>query len=86
MHIRRQHVLLGRFIADFYYADAKLCIEIDDDSHAEPEQADYDLERTASLEAHGYRVIRFTNRDVTQNLDGVLAAIVEACRETPSPS
>ncbi len=85
-HLRRQHVLLGRFIADFYCATAKLCIEVDGDSHAEPDQAEYDLGRTACLNAHGYRGIRFTNRDVTQNLEGVLAAIVEACGLSPYPS
>ncbi|HKY84538.1 MAG TPA: endonuclease domain-containing protein [Anaerolineales bacterium] len=85
-HIRRQHVLLGRFIADFYCAGAKLCIEVDGDSHAEPDQAEYDTARTAWLEAHGYRVIRFTNRDVTHDLDGVRQAILEEFGSSPSPS
>jgi len=80
VHIRRQHVLLGRFIPDFYCADAGLCIEIDGDSHAEPAQAAYDAERSACLEAHGYRVIRFTNAEVVANLQSVLEAIEAACR------
>ena len=77
VHIRRQHVLLGRFIADFYCAPACLCIEIDGDSHAEPEQAAYDAARTNLLEEHGYRLIRFTNAEVMRNLEGVVGAIQE---------
>jgi very-short-patch-repair endonuclease len=80
VHIRRQHVLLGRFIPDFYCAHAGLCIEIDGDSHAEPAQAAYDAERTACLEEHGYRVIRFTNAEVLSSLPSVLEVIAQECR------
>src|SRR5438552_10606265 len=62
-HIRRQHPV-WRFILDFYCAQAKLVIEVDGDTHAEPDQAEYDAARTAWLEARGYRVIRFDNSDV----------------------
>jgi len=40
--IRRQQPLLGRFVVDFYCARARLCTEVDGDSHAEPGQAAYD--------------------------------------------
>jgi very-short-patch-repair endonuclease len=70
---------LGRYIADFYCADARLCIEVDGDSHAEPDQVEYDAARTRALEAEGYRVIRFTNRDISRDLEGVLATIAQAC-------
>jgi len=76
--IRRQHPFF-RFIADFYCEEAKLVIEIDGESHNDPEQTEYDDARTAWLEAEGYRVIRFTNREVHENLDGVLEAIRDAC-------
>jgi len=79
VHIRRQHVLLGRFIADFYCSTARLCIEIDGDTHGEPDQAAYDAARTEWLEAHGLRVIRFTNDEVQGNLRSVLVAIRRAC-------
>jgi very-short-patch-repair endonuclease len=78
--IRRQHVI-GRFIADFYCSQVKLVIEIDGDSHAEPDQAEYDLVRTEWLEAQGYRVIRFANTDVHNNLDGVLQHLQETCKK-----
>jgi very-short-patch-repair endonuclease len=71
--------LLRRFIADFYCAKAKVCIEIDGDTHAEADQAEYDAERTRLLEQYGYRVIRFANAEVMDNLDGVLRKIKEEC-------
>ena len=73
---RRQHPI-GRFIVDFYCAEAGLIIEIDGDSHAD--QVDYDLERTKWLQDRDYHVIRFTNRDVKQNLGGVAEKILELC-------
>jgi very-short-patch-repair endonuclease len=76
--IRRQHPIF-RFIADFFCAEAMLVIEIDGDTHGEPEQAKYDKVRTEWLEARGYRVMRFDNRDVMQNMEGVLEAIRAAC-------
>jgi very-short-patch-repair endonuclease len=84
-HIRRQHPI-WRFIADFYCAQARLVIEIDGDSHAESDQAEYDAARTDWLEWRGYRVIRFDNVDVHRNLDNVLEAIRAACLTARSPS
>ena len=76
--IRRQHPI-GHFIADFYCARARLVIEIDGDTHAEPDQAEYDIARTLWLEERGYRVIRFGNNEVHSNIEGVLEAIKAAC-------
>lgn len=75
---RRQHPI-GRFIVDFYCAEAGLAIEIDGDSHVE--QAEYDAERTAWLAEQGCRVIRFTNRQIHQQIDAVLEAILNACQD-----
>jgi hypothetical protein len=47
-------------------------------SPSDPEQAAYDARRTEFLKAHGYRVIRFWNNEVLNNLDGVLRAIALA--------
>ncbi len=55
-----------------------LVIEIDGDTHGESEA--YDARRTRFLEDEGYRVIRFTNTDVTRNLDGVLEALTVELR------
>jgi very-short-patch-repair endonuclease len=76
--IRRQQPM-GRFILDFYCADAKLAIEIDGDVHARPDQALNDSARTAWLEERGYAVIRFDAQDVDDSLPAVLRAIGAAC-------
>ncbi|GAL99753.1 hypothetical protein SP5_010_00460 [Sphingomonas parapaucimobilis NBRC 15100] len=50
------------------------------------ERAAYDEARTRYLAAQGWRVIRFWNNDVLQNLEGVVATIERALAEKPSPS
>jgi very-short-patch-repair endonuclease len=66
---------LGPFIPDFSCPKAKLIIELDGSQHSEREG--YDADRTAFLEHQGYRVLRFWNCDIDQNLDGVLMLIRE---------
>ena len=78
--IRRQHPI-WRFIADFYCAEAKLVIEIDGDSHAEPDQAAYDQARTEWLEVRGYQVIRIMNEDIHKYLEVSLNEIYLTCKE-----
>ena len=60
---------IGGYIVDFYCSELRLVIEIDGDSHAET--AEYDLERTRFLNALGLQVIRYTNDDIIQNIEGV---------------
>ena len=62
---------IGPYIADFACRDAHLVIELDGGQHSEP----VDAPRTAIIEAHGYRVLRFWNNDVLQNTHGVLEVI-----------
>ena len=75
---RRQHPIY-RFILDFFCYQHRLVIEIDGDSHADPEQQRYDEARTEWLEQRGLRVIRFTNREVDTNIEGVLQTIAAQC-------
>ena len=77
----RRQVWIGPFIADFFSAESKLIVEVDGDSHAGRE--DYDERRTSWLVAEGFRVVRVTNADVMQNIDGVLQYIAS---HLPSPS
>ena len=77
---RHQHPI-GRYIADFACPAHNLVIELDGGQHAAQEDAD--AARTAELANHGYRVIRFWNGDVIDNLPGVLERIQEELgRET----
>ena len=78
----RRQVWVGPYLVDFYCAAAKLVIEVDGDTHAH--QQAYDAARTASLEAEGFRVLRFANDDVMRTLDGVAATIVGALDPSPS--
>lgn len=70
---RRQHAI-GPFIADFACVALKLVIEVDGETHG-PEAAAYDARRTRFLEAQGWRVLRVFNRDVYENLEGVIELI-----------
>ena len=82
---RRQHPI-GRRIADFACPARKLVIELDGGRHAERLEADD--RRNAELAAHGYRVIRFWNNGVLENLDGALETIrryLEAPPPVPFP-
>ena len=78
VNFRRQHAI-GPYITDFCSSKARLIIELDGSQHLE--QEDYDTERTKYLEAQGYKVIRFWNNEVLNNLDGVMLAIIYALEE-----
>ncbi len=71
---RRQHAI-GPYITDFCCIKEKLIIEVDGSQHLD--QADYDEERTAYFQSRGYRVLRFWNNQVTNDLNGVIVAIQE---------
>jgi crossover junction endodeoxyribonuclease RuvC len=71
---RRQAPVLN-YIADFLAHDAKLIVELDGGQHADRLADD---RRTAILEQAGFRVIRFWNNEVDENLDGVLQTIADA--------
>ncbi|WBH15708.1 endonuclease domain-containing protein [Sphingomonas radiodurans] len=71
----RRQQRIGPYIADFVCQSARLVIEVDGDTHATPEAIAHDAKRTAFLHHEGYRVLRFSNADVIQNVEGVAATI-----------
>ena len=71
---RRQHPIF-LFIVDFYCHKAKLVVEVDGKVHEDPEQQEYDENRTYELENLGLTVIRFTNEEVLKNMDHVVQQI-----------
>jgi very-short-patch-repair endonuclease len=73
VYFRRQHAI-GKYIADFFAPKAKLSIELDGCQHFE--QVEYDDERTKYLEEQGYKVIRFWNTQVMNDIEGVVREIV----------
>lgn len=76
----RRQVSLGRYVADFLSYSARLIVEVDGSQHGE-ERSAHDLERTAWLESHGFRVLRFWNNEVLGNLEGVVRRITEVLEE-----
>ena len=79
----RQKVL-GKYIADFYSAKAKLVIELDGSQHYEDGGTEKDAERTAFLKGYGLRVIRIPNNAVNQNFRGVCDDIDAAVHQSLS--
>ena len=71
---QRQKVL-GRYIADFYCAEAKLVVEVDGPSHQGEEARLYDQRRTAFLEEYGLAVLRVNNEAVLKHFNEVCDAI-----------
>ena len=66
----RQKVI-DNFIVDFYCPSLKLAIEIDGESHYSDRAVPYDKNRTEMLKIYGVKIVRFTNAEVMNNLDGV---------------
>jgi very-short-patch-repair endonuclease len=72
---RRQHPING-YIVDFVTLDGKMVIEVDGVTHATLEQIAYDAKRTRVLEQAGFFVVRFSNTEIYENIDGILETIV----------
>ena len=73
--------IIDDFIADFYCHKARLVIELDGSQHYTPEGKSYDAARTDVLERYGLKVIRFMNRDVDDNFDGVCYVIDKTIKD-----
>ena len=74
---RRQHAI-GVYIPDFVCVEKKLILELDGSQHLQ--QVQYDEERTKYLNSQGYKVIRFWNNEVMNNIAGVILAITYALK------
>ena len=78
VHFRRQYVI-GKYIVDFCSPRKKLIIELDGSQHLD--YREYDQERTSFLKSKGYRILRFWNNDVANDLEGVIVVIQQALSE-----
>lgn len=63
--------ILGRYIVDFYCAQAGLVVELDGSQHFDAEGLQKDAERTAFLEKYGLKVLRIINPEIKRNFSGV---------------
>lgn len=71
---RRQHVI-SNYITDFVCLSKKLIIEVDGEIHKYQKQQD--RERTHKLNAQGYRIIRFKNEEIKNDIKIVIKKIIE---------
>ena len=85
----RRQVPVGSYVADFLCYQARLVIEVDGGQHAGPVR---DKARDRWFERNRFRVLRFWNNDVLENIEGVLTAILQAIEDNeprarvPSPA
>jgi very-short-patch-repair endonuclease len=77
---RRQYSI-EKFVVDFYCPELKLAIEVDGDSHYREGAEQRDREREAVIESYGISFLRFTNRQVVENVDGVLHSVMQYIEE-----
>lgn len=89
-HLRRKQVEglkfsrqqpIGNYIVDFVSFENQLIIEADGGQHAGNEQAD--REREEWLKREGFKILRFWNNDILNNIEGVMATLMEACDNHP---
>jgi len=71
---------IGPYVVDFICRDCRLVVEVDGGQHADSPR---DAVRDKWLANHNYRVLRFWNNDVSQNLAGGLETIATALAESP---
>jgi very-short-patch-repair endonuclease len=77
---RKQHEH-GPYYLDFFCYDAALAVEVDGLAHELGTNSQRDVRRDAWLAGRGIRTIRVGGADVRDNLEGVVAYIIEACRQ-----
>ena len=81
----KRQVPKGPYVVDFYCADARLVVELDGGQHTEESAVRHDAERTRYLQQSGFRVLRFWNIEIFENLDGVVQTIWSKLQEPPLP-
>jgi very-short-patch-repair endonuclease len=79
LKFRKQHPL-GPYVLDFYCHEARLCVEVDGQSHGFGQQPQKDERRDAWLADRGIRTLRLRAEYVIEEIDGAVATIVEAAR------
>ncbi|WP_435008946.1 endonuclease domain-containing protein [Tundrisphaera lichenicola] len=79
----RRQAPIGPYIVDFVCHESRLILELDGGQHAA--EVAKDRERTAWLNSHGFRVMRFWNFQIFEGFDSVLEAIGIALCNAPSP-
>ena len=84
-HFRRQ-VPIRPYVADFCCLRERIVIEVDGNQHGFDENLERDTVRTEELKRQGFRVLRFSNREVMTSIDVVLDTIFAALGTAPHPA
>jgi very-short-patch-repair endonuclease len=82
----RRQVPFRNYILDFAEHRSKLVIELDGSQHGLKENRLYDERRDTLLRSEGYRVLRFWNGEIEENIDGVVDAIIRAAPHPLKPA
>ncbi len=77
----RKQVPFGPYILDFFCLSKKVAVELDGDQHYEEEAKEYDSARDEYLQSHEITVLRFRNKELKTNPDGVLTVIWDECNK-----
>lgn len=85
LKFRRQYGI-DKFIVDFYCPKIRLAIEIDGNSHFNEESIKNDKIRENFIHSFNIKLIRFTNLEIRNNIEGVLEKIENVCNTTLNPS
>lgn len=78
---RRQHII-GEYIVDFVCLEKRLIIEVDGSVHQLPEQKEHDAVRTEWLQSTGFKVIRYSNNQVLNDLQNSIESIQKELQES----
>ncbi len=84
LKFRRQYSI-GAYIVDFYCPERKLAIEIDGESHFVDGAREREGQRQRAIESAGVHVLRFTNRDAYERLEGVIERMLDNASQTHLP-
>lgn len=76
VRFKRQHPI-DIFVVDFYCHTYKLAIEVDGDIHLKEEVQEYDDGRSHDIEKLGIKILRFTNKEVIENIEMVKQRILQ---------
>jgi len=74
LKFKRQHSI-GGYILDFYCAEKRLIIEVDGEIHSKDENKEYDKIRDKYFEELDYKILRFKNNQIENDINGVIRGI-----------
>jgi len=85
LKFRRQYSV-GNFILDFYCPELRLAVEIDGESHYLAGSRSADRSRDNFIKSNNIEILRFTNKEITDNLNGVLEIIMRHISNHTAPN